>query len=195
MPPPCSRGVSIRLAVVVLVTIAGGLWLYVTGPHLVVRGMTLTDEPVPLWYMLAAFPVLGALCADVIDSVRIRDPVTAVVLTVAISAIVVLSAGRLSLLLPMSGHALVFAFAVVLRVARRSHPLAVYELCAAVGLSMATATMKLWVWSDPLTLGVGSGIGVMLAVVTSAVTRRTTDRARAAKPATITARPRRSIQE
>ncbi len=167
-----------RLAIAAAVTAVGALWLHITGPTRVVQGMTVTDEYAPLWYMLTAFPVLGVLCADVVDAIRIRDLRTFAVLAVAMIAIVGLSAGRLSLLLPISGHALVAAHLVTLRIARRSGPAAVYELVVAVGLLAVIAYMKLVVWDDPITLGVGIGIGVLFAVGVLVVTRRVAQPAR-----------------
>jgi len=73
-------------------------------------------------------------------------------------AIVSLSTGRLSLCLPVSGHALVIAFVVILRVARRSRPLAVYELVVSVGFLAVIAYIKLVVWLAPITLGLGVGM-------------------------------------
>lgn len=166
MPRPTSTTVAIRLSIIAAVTVAGGLWLHHTGPHPVIRGMTVTDEYAPLWYMLTALPVLGVLVADVVDAIRSRVYRESVVLAVATVAIVGLSAGRLSLFLPISGHALVVTFVVVLRVARRSGPKALLELVVSVGLLAVITYMKLVVWRDPITLGVGVGIGVLFAVVT-----------------------------
>jgi hypothetical protein len=164
--------ITIRLAIIGAVTVAGSLWLHFTGPLPVVKVTTPTDEFVPFWYMVTAFPVLGMLSADIVDSLRTRDYRASAVLAMATCSITALSAGRLSLHLPISGHALVIGYVVALRFVRRSGPLALAELLVSAGFLMVIAYPKLVMWGDPITLGVGLGLGVLFAVVTLLATKK-----------------------
>ena len=172
MTRPDLANVAIRLAIIGTLTVAGGLWLHFTGPLPVVRVTTRTDEFVPFWYMLTAFPVLGMLCADIVDALRARDYRSCAILAIATCGIVALSAGRLSLHLPISGHALVIGYVLSLRLVRRSNPLALAELLVSAGFLVVIAYPKLMMWGDPITLGVGIGLGVLFAAVTLAATRK-----------------------
>jgi len=63
-----------RAVVIVAVTAAGAAWLAAKGPVKVIVGTTEIDEIAPTWYMLAAFPVLGMVLADVLDAALEAGP-------------------------------------------------------------------------------------------------------------------------
>jgi len=166
----------VRLVVVGAVTVAGLGWLLVQGPIEVVRGSTPIDEIVPLWYNLIAFPVLGFLLSDLLVLYsRGRLALPTVELAVQIVLIVGLSAIRIGLQVPLSGHGLLLAYFVGRRLAvgPRSRSWYLVELLCAVVLLGLVIHRKLLVWADPTTLAVGMGMGFLLALASYLVSRRT----------------------
>jgi hypothetical protein len=59
-----------RILIITVVTIAGAIWLHISGPMHVIRITTPIDQFAPFWYMLSAFPFLGMLLADLLDLYR-----------------------------------------------------------------------------------------------------------------------------
>src|SRR5437867_5203047 len=110
------RTPAIRVAVVLACTVAGIAWLLHKGPVPVIRIMTPLPEPAPFWYMLAAFPVLGLLVADMVDLV-LADGLTLNTLELGcqIVVLILLSNLRLGIRLPISGHALLVSYFIFRR--------------------------------------------------------------------------------
>lgn len=162
--------------VAVLVTAVGAAWLLHKGPVPVVQGMTPLAETAPYWYMLAPFPILGLLVAELLGGIAhlgLQRPT--VELAGAVAVLVALSHLRLALNLPLSGHALLATYFVLRRT--RCRPLPVpgrWIQLGAGGLLLAvTAYVKLLWWTDPLTLGVGAAVGALLAGIGWLVVGRT----------------------
>jgi hypothetical protein len=115
----------LRAVAIALVTAAGAAWLAAKGPVKVIIGTREIDEIAPTWYMLAAFPVLGMLLADVLDAALERGGVRGgvrglfakrtVVLGASVALLVVVSNLRLGIRLPISGHVLLMTYFLGLR--------------------------------------------------------------------------------
>ncbi len=159
----------IRLAVISVITLAGALWLYIKGPIPVIRGATPLDEMVPFWYMVTAFPVLGMLVADLLSASRkhgLGRPT--ILLFLQIFILVVISNIRLSLQIPISGHAFLFAFFIFYRIFGREfkEPFQKAEFAVVIILLLTIGYIKLGWWNDPLTLFIGIIGAVALASIT-----------------------------
>jgi hypothetical protein len=189
-----------RAVVVVAVTAAGAAWLAAKGPVKVIIGTREIDEFAPTWYMLAAFPVLGMVLADVLD-VALTAGVFAkrtVALGVAAALLVAVSNLRLGIRLPISGHVLLMTYFLASRaracgmglapVARPAVVAARVEGYVVLALFLAVTAIKLLHWKDWETflLGVAGGLYLAWMVAyflktprtppaTSAVTSRSTD--------------------
>jgi hypothetical protein len=112
-----SRFQARRIAVIFLVTLAGALWLYLKGPIPVIRGTTALDEIVPFWYMVSAFPVLGILVVDFLSALgKYRFGRRTILLFSQILVLMMISNIRLSLKIPISGHAFLFSFFIFYRI-------------------------------------------------------------------------------
>jgi len=116
----------LRAVVVVAVTAAGAAWLAAKGPVKVIIGTREIDEFAPTWYMLAAFPVLGMLLADVLDALLACGLFAkrTVVLGASAALLVVVSNLRLGIRLPISGHVLLMTYFLALRARARGLGLA-----------------------------------------------------------------------
>lgn len=164
-----------RLAIGLACTLVGAGWLIWQGPVPVLRGTTPLPEMAPFWYMLLAFPVLGLLLADLVDLARsrgLRRPT--IELAIQISLIVGLSSVRLGALIPLSGHALLFAYFVFRRLllgsaARGQSILEVWLVAVLLGI---IAYPKLFWWKDPTTLVAGITAGALLATLSWFTTQR-----------------------
>lgn len=167
---PAGRGV-----VICAVIAAGLVWLLFIGRVYVVRGSVQTGTVVPLWYNLAAFPVLGMLVADwVVLLSRHGWGMRTLELGVQIALLTGISAVRVATGIPISGHALLMGYFLTRRmvVGPLSPWWARTEVFVAAGLLGLTAHRKLVVWDDPLTLCTGLGLGCVLALVSYLVWRR-----------------------
>lgn len=160
------HAVTMRLSVVCGVTFSGVIWLWLVGPIPVVRVTTVTSEIVPFWYSLSAFPVLGFLLADVmglaISEKRLGLAAEALAMALLVT---IVSQARLSLHLPLSGHALLFGYVLVRRVlvpfpSRLSRTV---ELVVTAILLAVVGFVKVAWWSDAITPAVGIAVGVVLA--------------------------------
>jgi hypothetical protein len=162
-----------RIASISMVTLAGAGWLWAVGPRPVVVVSTLTPETVPTWYILSAFPVLGMLVAEGFALAHRQRWAAALVLAAQIAVMVILSSGRLIILLPISGHVLLFAFFLTRRSrARRwTSNSDLIELATAASFGLATGFIKLVWWSDPITLILGLGTGVGLSLLGDRIAR------------------------
>lgn len=196
--------VLVRALVIVAVTAAGAAWLAAKGPVKVIVGTTEIDEFAPTWYMLAAFPVLGIVLADVLGAAldvggaRGLFAKRTVVLGACAALLVAVSNLRLGIRLPVSGHVLLMTYAMVLQsrahllgprpVARPAVVASLVEYVVVRALFVAVTLIKLLHWHDALTFGVGAIGGIALATLvvyflktprtppaTSAVTSRSTD--------------------
>ena len=164
-----------RIAIIAAVTLAGAFWLWMVWPRPVIVVTTPTSETVPAWYMMTAFPVLGMLMADLWPLVRHWDRgLRAMELGAQIALLVALSSGRLAIRLPIGGHALLFAYFLTRRLLqrRRSTGADQVELAAAAVFAVVTAHTKLVWWADPITLGLGSALGVGMAVLGHLIVER-----------------------
>jgi hypothetical protein len=190
----------VRAVVIVAVTAAGAAWLAAKGPVKVLIGSREIDEITPTWYMLAAFPVLGMVLADVLDAALSAGLFAkrTVVLGASAALLVIVSNLRLGIRLPISGHVLLMAYYFALRaragalamapVARPAVVAARVERLVVLALFVAVTAIKLLHWKDWETflLGVAGGLCLAWMVAyflktprtppaTSAVTSRSTD--------------------
>lgn len=164
----------IRVGIILLTTAIYAASAGLRGAMYVVRGSTPTLLVTSFWYMLAAFPVFGMLLADLAacwGTYRFRFPTLE--LGGMLGLLVVLSTARLGLAIPLSGHALLFAYVSLRRalVGQPPNRLRWIELAVAAVLYLATTYLKVFCWSDPLTAAVGTAVGLVLAVVSWSVLR------------------------
>jgi hypothetical protein len=155
-----------RWLTVAVVTVAGVIWLSMLGTVPVVRISRAIDIAVPFWYMATAFPILGMLVADIAMLwVSYRSGLYWIELAGQIIVLVIVSSLRLSLKLPISGHALLFSYFILRRAVipiprHRSRKL---ESAIAIGLLLIVAYVKIFSWGDYLTLILGVGIAAVMA--------------------------------
>lgn len=154
----------IRVSIVMLTTV-----VYAVSAALAdaVYGSMYTRPP-GFWYMLSAFPVFGMLLADLAACwaiYRLRFATLEVGSMLVLLA--VLAAIRLSLAIPMSGHALLLAYFIVRRVLVRLPPNRLHwvELGIAAVLYIVIIYLKVFCLDDLLTPATGTGAGLALAVV------------------------------
>jgi hypothetical protein len=162
----------VRWAIVLITTAFGATWLYHKGPVPIVRVTTPLQEAVPFWYMLSAFPVLGMLAADLaFFFVSYGLERKTVELGFQVGILVLASNLRLVLRLPMSGHSLLFAYFILRRlfIGIPGHSLAKAECVVAMFLYTITSYVKVFWWSDPITVAVGTGIAIGLAAISFCV--------------------------
>jgi hypothetical protein len=153
-----------RWLVALATTLVGGLYLHWKGPVPVVRVFDTLPIDAPTWYMISAFPVLGLLAADLLALALERRWRRAVELGLWMLMMTLLSHSRLELRIPISGHALLFAFAWM-RWTREAEPAPrgrqMEQALAATLLGMVIAVKLLW-WRDPTTLLVGVATAVCM---------------------------------
>ncbi|UCC80907.1 MAG: hypothetical protein JSW64_05990 [Candidatus Zixiibacteriota bacterium] len=159
----------VRFIIISLITLTGALWLFIKGPVAVIRGTTALDEIVPFWYMVTAFPVLGMLLANLLSAFRkhgLGRPT--ILLFLQIFILVVISNVRLSLQIPISGHAFMFAFFIFYRIFGREfkEPFQKAEFAVVIILLLTVGYIKLGWWNDPITLSIGIITGFALATTT-----------------------------
>ena len=153
-----------RWSVAAVTTLVGALYLHWKGPVPVVRVFDTLPIDAPGWYMLSAFPVLGLLAADGLDLLGARRWRHGLELAVQIGLMVFLSAARLELRIPISGHALLFTAFLLRRAWLPEPPVPWRRLEQALGaglLAMVVVIKLLW-WRDPVTLGVGLTLAAIL---------------------------------
>jgi hypothetical protein len=157
----------LRVGIISITTAAGAIWLSWRGPVFVLRGSVPLVIVTPAWYMLSAFPVLGALLADWVDllfdsSKRLAalEPGMQLILLVGLSAV------RIKSHIPISGHMLLFAYFLLRRCLVRvpRHPLLMVETVIGLAFFLVATYVKLVSWNDPLTWALGIAIGVVLAL-------------------------------
>lgn len=153
-----------RWLAVAAVSAVGALFLLIFGPFEVYRASAPAGIEAPFWYMVTAFPVLGLLVAEWLALALRRAWWPAVELAAAVAVMVALSGCRLQLRIPVSGHALLFCYALLrlgwLPVARGPGRRA--ELALTGLLLVGTSAVKLLLWDDPVTLAVGLALGGLL---------------------------------
>src|SRR5262249_6391355 len=91
-------------------TVLGSAWLVWHGPFRVLRGNEPIDLNAPFLYMLSAFPFFGVLIADAISAVAHKRLLTTFGPIAACSVLALL---RLAIGIPVSGHALLLGYFVV----------------------------------------------------------------------------------
>ncbi|UCE65705.1 MAG: hypothetical protein JSU85_12710 [Candidatus Zixiibacteriota bacterium] len=159
-----------RLIIIIFVSLIGALWLIIKDPIPVIRGTTALDEIVPFWYMVSAFPVLGMLVADLLSAFKKSGFARHTVLLFSqIFILMLISNIRLSLKIPISGHAFLFAFFIFNRIFTRDFEnlFSRVELTFTITLLLIIGYIKLAWWNDPLTLFIGIIAGVALALITA----------------------------
>ncbi len=139
---------------------AGGLWL--KGPTPIVTGMTPQDVEVPVAYMVAAFPFFGILLADLWLLMRLRPRWAAVVLAAQLLVLVVISAARLGLLIPISGHVLLLVFFILWTASQVPNTVRRSEWWLAWVALAVFLGIKLVGWSDWLSPLTGAAVGVLV---------------------------------
>jgi len=175
--PPSSLfclGSGPRLALISCVSLVGALWLSWKGPVPVLRGTTALPEVTPFWYMEAAFPILGMLLADLVDEAMagmFRRRTLALVSQIAL--LILVSNMRLDARIPVSGHAALIAFFIWRRIGSRT-PANLFgrvEIAAAAAALLVVASVKVFWWHDTVSLVLGMGAGLLIAVPDSGVVR------------------------
>jgi hypothetical protein len=168
----------VRWAVVLVTTAFGTMWLYHKGPVPIVGVTTPLQEPVPFWYMLSAFPVLGMLVADLVSLFATYgfERRTAE-LGFQVGVLILASNLRLVLRLPMSDHSLLFAYFILRRlfIAIPGHSLVKAECVIALLLYAITSYVKVFWWSDPITVAVGTGMAIGLAAISFCMLKNEVD--------------------
>lgn len=143
----------------------GATWLILRPPLPLIRFTTVLAEPVPVWYSLSAFPVLGMLLADLASILRSFGPTfPSFELGIQILVVLVLSNLRLGVQIPISGHVLLFSYFLLRRILLRApeNPIRHIEWIAAIVLFSVAAYAKLVWWDDPFTLLFGVFAGAFL---------------------------------
>ncbi|MFH1434926.1 MAG: hypothetical protein ABIJ56_04325 [Pseudomonadota bacterium] len=162
----------VRLVIVLGMTGVGAAWLMSRGPMPVVRGTMPLQEMVPLWYNVSAFPVLGILLADLVFLfVSFGFSRKTIELGAQIGVLAVVACLRIALLVPVSGHCMLFACFISRRllVGAADRRWAAVELGLTLGLFALVSFMKLVQWHDPVTYATGTGLGACLGVLSYAV--------------------------
>jgi hypothetical protein len=157
-----------RILIIAAATIAGAIWLHIKGPVRVIRITTEIENFAPYWYMISAFPFLGILIADLLDLYRDTGfSRRTVELACTLTVIVVLSNLRLGIRLPISGHALLVSYFLFRRffVDRNNNPIARVEVIFGICVLGMLAYIKLFWWTDPITLGLGCILGFCFALI------------------------------
>jgi hypothetical protein len=157
-----------RILIIAAVTIAGGIWLHIKGPIHVIRITTEIEAFAPFWYMLSAFPFLGMLLADLLDLYRDTGfSKRTLELACTIIIIVALSNLRLGIRLPISGHSLLVSYFLFRRffVDRNNNPISRIEILLGIFVLAMLTYIKLFWWTDPITLGFGCILGFGFALI------------------------------
>jgi hypothetical protein len=169
------NNIAFRLAIILFTTALGALWLYHKGPTPVIQGSHELPIIVPFWYMLSAFPILGMLLADLFALwMKYRFGLRFIELAVQLILLVLLSNLRLSIMIPISGHGLLFSYFILRRLLVRQLPNKLLKIENILGILLLAmvAYMKLVKWNDPMTLLLGEAIGVLLALISYLILRR-----------------------
>jgi hypothetical protein len=122
--------------------------------------------------MLSAFPFLGMLIADLFDLYRDTGfSRQTVELTCILIAIVVLSNLRLGIRLPISGHSLVVSYFLFNRffVGRNRNGISRIEILLGIFVLAVLTYIKLFWWTDPITLGLGCILGFSFALTSKSL--------------------------
>jgi hypothetical protein len=165
---------ALRILIITAVTIAGAIWLHLSGPMHVVRITTPIEAFAPFWYMLSAFPFLGMLIADLLDLYHDTGfSRRTVELACTLTVIVVLSNLRLGIRLPISGHSLVVSYFLFRRlfVDRNNNEISRIEFLFGIFVLAILTYIKLFWWTDPITLLSGCILAFCFALIGRAVTR------------------------
>ena len=164
----------LRLLIVTATTIAGAIWLHISGPIRVIRITTEIKEFAPYWYMISAFPFLGMLIADLLDLYRDSGfSKRTIELACTLTVIVVLSNLRLGIRLPISGHSLVVSYFLFRRlfIDRNNNAISRIEISLGIFVLAILIYIKLSWWTDPITLCFGLILGFCFALIGKNLTK------------------------
>jgi hypothetical protein len=157
-----------RILIITAVTFAGAIWLHIKGPVRVIRITTEINAFAPYWYMISAFPFLGMLIADLLDLYRDeRFSKRTIELACTLAVIVILSNLRLGIRLPISGHSLLVSYFLLRRffVDRNNNEIQRFEIWFGIFVLAMLTYVKLFWWTDPITLGFGCILGFGFALI------------------------------
>ena len=161
-----------RWMIIFITSLAGIIWLYIKGPIPVIQVTTELDIMAPFWYMFTAFPILDMLLADlVILFSTYRFDIRVIELGIQVVALVLISNSRLLFLLPISGHALLLSYFILRRIFIKiqKHDHLWTELSIAIIIySLIVYTKIVW-WNDPITLGVGTVVAIVMVIISNYV--------------------------
>ncbi len=128
------------------------------GPVHAIRGSQKLEELTPLVYLFPIFLPVGMLVGDMLQRLLAGDRREGLTLGLGLVGLALLGGARFAFLVPLSGHAVVLGFFLVLHARTTSvGPLVVGGL-----LMLQVCYYKLFVWRDPLTLGLGLAAGAAL---------------------------------
>jgi len=142
----------------VTLTLTGAIWLIWQGPQPVMRGSEVLAIAVPFWYMLLAFPFFGVLLAE---SWLERNTTAGRILFTQTLALFLLSATRLALHIPVSGHILLLVFFLLWSLSRREQPYLTEFVITLVALALLLYT-KIIVWQDWTTVIWGVALAFLI---------------------------------
>lgn len=166
---------KLRWSLALIMTFVGYFAYSIVGPFPVYRGSLELDFNAPYWYMVSAFPVLGLFMADVWALWKDhRLGLPTVELAIMLALMTFLSIFRISLKIPLSGHALLFGYFLLRRliIDQPPVPFRKFEVALGVFLIVALAVTKLFWWNDPITLIIGLLIGGFLALISMALSKK-----------------------
>ncbi len=158
------RIAPLYIGIVAAVTAVGAVWLFVKGPTPVVRGSFALEANAPFSYMVSAFPFLGILVAEAVELLMQRKKTRTALLLSAVASMMLISHLRISLKIPVSGHALLLSYLAARRVLQygATSALKKMELVAAVFSLSIIAYIKLVYWGDPVTLLTCISVGILI---------------------------------
>ena len=105
--------------------------------------------------MISAFPVLGMLLADLYDNFKVdRFGKQFTELAVQVLLLIVISQVRLTFKIPLSGHILLFSYFIFRRAPIKDgfNKIAYYELLVCIVFLIITGYVKIFWWTDWITL-------------------------------------------
>lgn len=139
--PAAALGAAAEPLAALLGTAAASAWFW-AHPMALVVGLTPQPQLVPWWYQAAAFPPFCALLVRALrDPPRRRATLTLVLASAALAAV------RLARWIPLSGHGLFLAAAVVFTWPSARQPPARFVLGTALAGLVLTGLVK-WTWGD-----------------------------------------------
>ncbi len=171
MTAPASRSLLLLGAATATTLAAWALFARLEPMHVQV-GLSRIDATVPLGYQLSVFPAFGAFIgALAVDVTRGDERRTWGPRALLVAALGLLSVGRLSGVLPLSGHALFLFGALGYEIAPPSDRDSTAILTLVTPALLVVAWCKLVVWGDPWWLAVSAVVGGSTGAVLARVAR------------------------